>query len=131
MSNNQKVTIGFITNHRLPDKEDNKFLRIAKKIGVDLIVFNAAEKFDLDLIKENAKKCDLILNDEADYISLELAKSLETLGCKVIEVPKSFYYTEALVLRQIFANFSCFCESFSGICNSAWEISVEIAIFSN
>jgi len=89
-----KVTIGFITNHRLPDLEDKKFLRIAKKIGINLIVFNAALKFDLDLIKEDAKKCDLILNDEADYISLELAKSLEVLGCKVIEVSKSFYYTE-------------------------------------
>ncbi len=89
-----KTTIGFITNHRLPDKEDEKFLRIAKKVGVDVVVFNAAEDLNLEKIKEEAKKCDVILNDEADYLSLELAKTLEVLGNSVVELSKSYYYTE-------------------------------------
>lgn len=89
-----KTTIGFITNSRLPNIGDKKFKRIAKKIGIDLVVFNAAEEMDLEQIKKKARACDIIFNDEADYISLELAKSLEVLGNKVVELSKTFYYTE-------------------------------------
>ncbi len=89
-----KPTIGFITNQRLPAKEDEKFLRIAEKVGVNLIVFNAAEKINLKKIEKEASKCDIIFNDEADYIGLELAKTLETLGNKVLELSKTYYYTE-------------------------------------
>lgn len=89
-----KITIGFITNHRLLADEDEKFLRVAKKIGVNMVVFNAAEDFDLKQIKEKADQCDIILNDEADYLALELAKTLEVFGHKVVELSKSYYYTE-------------------------------------
>ena len=89
-----KPIIGFITNQRLPAKEDEKFLRIAEKVGVNLIVFNAAEKFNLRRIEREADKCDIIFNDEADHLGLELAKTLETLGYKVIELSKTYYYTE-------------------------------------
>lgn len=89
-----KITIGFITNHRLLADEDQKFLRVAKKINVNMVVFNAAEDLDLKQIKEKADKCDIILNDEADYLGLELAKTLEVLGYKVVELSKSYYYTE-------------------------------------
>ncbi len=96
-----KVTIGFITNSRLPNVEDNKFKRIAKKIGLDFIVFNAAEKMDLKQLEKKAKTCDIILNDETDYISLELAKTLEALGYRVSEVSKTFYYTEDKWLQYL------------------------------
>jgi len=89
-----RTTIGFITNHRFLADEDKKFLRIAKKVGINLVIFNAAEKFDIKELKKKAKKCQIIFNDEADYLALELAKSLEVFGCKVIEISKAFYYTE-------------------------------------
>ncbi len=89
-----KPTIGFITNQRLPAEEDKKFLRIAEKVGVNLIVFNAAEKINLKKLEKEADKCDIIFNDEADYIGLEWAKTLETLGNKVLELSKTYYYTE-------------------------------------
>jgi RimK family alpha-L-glutamate ligase len=88
------ITIGFITNSRLPNLGDKKFKRISKKLGIELIIFNVAEKMDLKEIEAKAKACDVIFNDEADYIGLELAKSLEVLGCKVVELSKTFYYTE-------------------------------------
>lgn len=89
-----KITIGFITNTRLPNIEDKKFKRLAKKVGVDLIVFNAAKGMNLPELEAKTKACDIIFNDEADYISLELAKTLETLGGRVVELSKTFYYTE-------------------------------------
>ncbi len=89
-----KTTIGFITNSRLPNIEDKKFKRIAKKLDIELIIFNVGEEIDLEQIKAKARLCDIILNDETDYISLELAKTLETLGYKVSELSKTFYYTE-------------------------------------
>ncbi len=88
------VTIGFITNHRLLTEEDERFLRLAKKVGVRLLIFNAADDFNLKRIESKAAKCAVIFNDEADYLSLELAKTLETLGGRVVEASQSFYYTE-------------------------------------
>lgn len=89
-----KVTIGFITNTRIPAIQDEKFLRISKKVGVNLIFINSTKDFNIEDIKEKAKECDIIYNDEADYISLELAKSLELFGHNVVELSKSYYYTE-------------------------------------
>lgn len=89
-----KVTIGFITNTRIPAIQDEKFARIAKKVGVNLVFINSTKDFDIEEIKKKAADCDIIYNDEADYISLELAKSLELFGHNVVELSKSYYYTE-------------------------------------
>jgi len=89
-----KVTIGFITNTRIPAIQDDKFSRISKKVGVNLVFINSTKDFNIEDIKEKAKECDIIYNDEADYISLELAKSLELFGHNVVELSKSYYYTE-------------------------------------
>jgi glutathione synthase/RimK-type ligase-like ATP-grasp enzyme len=90
----KKITIGFITNTRGPAIEDKKFARIAKQVGVDLVVINSTKDFDIEEIKKRAANCDIIYNDEADYVSLELAKSLELFGHNVVELSESFYYTE-------------------------------------
>jgi len=89
-----KIKIGFITNTRKPALEDKKFARIAKKVGVDLIVVNSTKDFDIKEIMDRVKECHIIYNDEADYVSLELAKSLETAGHRVVESSNSYYYTE-------------------------------------
>jgi glutathione synthase/RimK-type ligase-like ATP-grasp enzyme len=89
-----KIKIGFITNARKPELEDKKFARIAKKIGVDLVVVNSTRDFDIKEIIKKVKGCHIIFNDEADYVSLELAKSLELAGHRVVESSNSYYYTE-------------------------------------
>jgi RimK family alpha-L-glutamate ligase len=89
-----KVKIGFITNNRLVEDEDKRFFRLAQKAGVELVVFNAAKEINLEEMKEKTQSCDIILNDEADYISREVAKTLELLGKKIIEPTKIYYYTE-------------------------------------
>lgn len=89
-----KTTIGFITNARTPTIQDEKFCRLAKKVGVDLVFINSAKEFDIEEIKKKAADCDIIYNDETDYVSLELAKSLEYFGHNVVELSESYYYTE-------------------------------------
>jgi len=94
IKNMTPVKIGFITNNRLVEDEDKRFFRVAKKTGVELVVFNAAKEINLEEMKEKAATCDIILNDEADYISRELAKTLEFLGKKIIEPSITYHYTE-------------------------------------
>jgi len=89
-----KPTIGYITNSRIPALEDETFKRIAKKVGVNLVLINPTKDFDVDIIAEKAKDCDIIYNDEIDYLSLEIAKQLELAGFTVVETSRSYYYTE-------------------------------------
>lgn len=89
-----KPRIGYITNTRIPAVEDETFQRIAKKVGVDLVIINPAKDFDSDKIAEKVKDCDIIYNNEIDYSSLEIAKQLEFQGHKVVESSRSYYYTE-------------------------------------
>lgn len=97
----RKVTIGLIRNTRSKDRERSKFEKAAKKIGVELVVFNVAEKIDLDRLRSRAASCEIILNDEVDYISTELAKTLECLGHWVSEKTSTFYYTEDKWLQYV------------------------------
>ena len=89
-----KPTIGYITNTRIPAVEDETFQKIAKKVGVNLVIINPAKDFDAEKIAEKARDCDIIYNDEIDYSSLEIAKQLEFQGHKVVESSRSYYYTE-------------------------------------
>jgi RimK family alpha-L-glutamate ligase len=45
-------------------------------------------------IEEAIKRCDIVYNNSAEEFSLEIAKTIESLGKKVIEKPEVFYGTE-------------------------------------
>lgn len=89
-----KKVIGVIIDSAKLGDEEKAFLRIAKKNNIELVFFNAAEKIWRRELIEKAKKCSIIYNDTAEYIALELAKTLEELGKKVIDCSKIYYYNE-------------------------------------
>jgi len=90
----QEVKIGYIFDRNKPDVEEKIFLRLAKKKNIDLIMFNVEDFFNEDKIEEQIKKCDIVFNNTAGYFALELVKTIEALGKKVIESSEVYYYTE-------------------------------------
>lgn len=91
----KKTTIGFITNSRLLlDEEANRFKAVAEKMGIGLVLFNSADKMSLQDLEARAKECDIVYNDEGEYIAMELAKTLETLGARVVESSKALIIAE-------------------------------------
>lgn len=89
-----KNTIGVIINSSVFGKEEKILIRAAKKRKINLIFFNAAEKINYHNLIRKAKKCDIIYDDTSEDIALELAKTLELLGKKVVDASKTCYYSE-------------------------------------
>lgn len=90
----KKKTIGIISCSREIEKEGKLFLEIAKKKDVKVILINISDKFDISTFKRKVKKCDIIYCSVWDDFSVELTKTIEEWGIKVLESSKSYYYTE-------------------------------------
>jgi [lysine-biosynthesis-protein LysW]---L-2-aminoadipate ligase len=90
----KKITIGYIFYENRLRHDEKAFIKIAKKKGINLILINAYKGLTEDELKEEIKSCDVIFDNSAENASLEIAKTIEELGKKVIETSKSFYYDE-------------------------------------
>jgi len=90
----KKITVGCIFYETRLRKDEKAFLKIAKKKGINLIMINAYKGLTEDELKEKIKDCDIIFDNSAENASLEIAKTIEELGKKVIETSRSFYYDE-------------------------------------
>lgn len=90
----RKVVIGYIFGTAKPGEDERIFLRLAKRKGIEIVLFSTFDEADEKEIEEKAKRCDIIYNSNADDFALELAKTMEGLGKKVVDSPKAYYYTE-------------------------------------
>jgi len=90
----KKRTIGYIFDNRSLTKEDKFFINSAKRNNAELILFNLDKGSDEEEIKEKAKKCDIIFNNSAEEFAIEMAKTIEGLGKKVICSSKDYYNIE-------------------------------------
>jgi glutathione synthase/RimK-type ligase-like ATP-grasp enzyme len=90
----KKITIGYIFYETCPRKDEKAFLKISKKKGVKLVMINAYKDLSEDELKDKIKDCDIIYNNSAENEALEIVKTIEELGKKVIETSESFYYDE-------------------------------------
>jgi glutathione synthase/RimK-type ligase-like ATP-grasp enzyme len=87
-----KCVIGYIDD--TSGWEEKDFVKIAKTENVELVVFNMKEKFSEKELKEKADRCDIIYNDTSETLALEIVKTFEQMGKKVIEESNTFYYSE-------------------------------------
>jgi ribosomal protein S6--L-glutamate ligase len=85
-----KFVLGYIYTQRGFDKEDGFFIKLAGKKNIELVMFNTEEEIDKKTL-EVAKGCDLIFNNSVDEFAIELTKTFESFGKKVIE-PSEVYY---------------------------------------
>jgi len=89
----KNLTIGYLFYGKIGDDE-NAFIEEAQKRGHHLIFFNIAESIDEKELRRRAGKCDIIYNNSAEEPAIELSKSLEELGKKVIDSSYTYYYIE-------------------------------------
>jgi [lysine-biosynthesis-protein LysW]--L-2-aminoadipate ligase len=90
----KKIILGYIFNESRLGKDEKAFLKLSKKRGIKLVMINTAKDLDEDELKEKIRNCNLIFNNSAEDLSMEIAKTIEEMGKEVIEPSKSFYYDE-------------------------------------
>jgi len=86
--------IGYIYYNLEFSIEDKLFIKVAKKKGIELVFFNLEEEINEAEMEDKIKRCSVIYNNTEDLLGLELVKTFEELGKKVIEPSSVFYYTE-------------------------------------
>lgn len=90
----KKVSIGYIFNEENLTKDEKIFLELAKKKNINLVLLNTSKDLKEEELEEKIKKCDIFYNNSAEDFSLEIVKTIEELGKKVIDSSKKFYYDE-------------------------------------
>ncbi len=90
----KKKVIGYIFCDKSVGKDEKAFLKAAKKKNIDLVLFNTEDELTEKELEEKAKPCQIIFNNSAEEIAIELTKTLEEMGKRVIEPSKVYYYIE-------------------------------------
>jgi RimK family alpha-L-glutamate ligase len=89
-----KKRIGYIFWEVYKKKDEKAFEKIAKEKNIELTLFNVFRGINKEDIEEMVKKCDIIYNNSAEEFVIEIVKTLEGLGKKVVESSEAYYYTE-------------------------------------
>jgi glutathione synthase/RimK-type ligase-like ATP-grasp enzyme len=92
----KKITIGYLFNEPYLRTDEKIFLKVARDKNVNLIMFNTAKDLEEEgnKFKERIKQCDIFFNNSAEEFAIEIVKTIEELGKKVIEPSKEYYYEE-------------------------------------
>ena len=90
----KKLVIGYLYNGRGLGKDEIAFRKIAKKKKIDVIFINTSQYFTGMDLKEKIKGCNIIYNSSGDDFVIEIEKTVEELGSKIIDSTKAYYYTE-------------------------------------
>jgi RimK family alpha-L-glutamate ligase len=90
----EKVKIGYIFCERTHGPDEKAFLKLARKKGAELIMFNISKDINERQIEKKANKCDIVFNNSAEDFAIEVAKTIEEFGKKVIDSSRAYYYVE-------------------------------------
>ncbi len=90
----KKITIGYIFNEENLTKDEQLFLELAKKKNIELFMINTLKELDEEGLEDKLKKCKIFFNNSAEGMSMELVKTLEEFGKKVIDSSRGMYYKE-------------------------------------
>jgi len=93
----KKYTIGYVYPESDKSLDDKVLVRLLKK-RFNIILFPLEKQVDQKQIEDQAKLCKLIFNNAVyepfAWEAIELSKSFEEFGIKVINSSHSFYYQE-------------------------------------
>jgi glutathione synthase/RimK-type ligase-like ATP-grasp enzyme len=93
----KKYTIGYIYPESDICPADKVFIKLLKK-RFNLLLFPLEKQVEEEQIEEQAKSCKLIFNNAVyepfTWEAIELSKTFEEFGAKVINSSRSFYYQE-------------------------------------
>ncbi|MFH1588377.1 MAG: ATP-grasp domain-containing protein [Candidatus Diapherotrites archaeon] len=89
-----KTVLGYILSSTVLGEDEKIFLNLAKEKNIEVVLFNLEKDLGREKLMEDAEKCSVVFNSVAEGFGVELAKTIESFGTKVIEPSKTFYYSE-------------------------------------
>lgn len=89
----KKKVIGVLHSGKYVE-EERMFLEQGKKKDLQIKLINLSKKWNMNKLKEIVKKCDIIYNNTAEDYIIEIIKTIEEFGKRVIDSSKSYYYLE-------------------------------------
>ena len=91
----KKGELGILFDERQSLGEEEKiFVNLAKKKKIKLVMMNISKIKDEKEIKKKIKNCKVIFNNTGEGFGIEIAKTIEALGKKVVDSPKTYYFVE-------------------------------------
>lgn len=90
----KKLVIGYIFCERKPGKDEETFLKEARKRNIQLVMFNICKKINEKELERKARKCKVIFNNSAEDYAPEFVKTFEELGKKVVDSSITCYHSE-------------------------------------
>lgn len=91
---NKKKVIGYIYSGKNLGKDEKAFIKIAKQKNIELIMINISSDFSEDIIRNKLKDCKIVYCNTAEPFAIEIIKTLEEFGKKVIDSSESHLYIQ-------------------------------------
>jgi glutathione synthase/RimK-type ligase-like ATP-grasp enzyme len=89
----KKKVIGILYSGKFGEDE-RLFLEQGKKKELQIRMINLSKKWDINKLKGIVKKCDIVYNNTAEDYVIEIIKTIEEFGKKVVDSSRSYYYLE-------------------------------------
>ena len=90
----KKPVIGIIYSGRKFGKDEKIFSKLSKKKNIELKTINISKEIDEQQLHKKIINCDIIYNTTAEDFSIELIKTIEEWGKKIIDSSEAYYYIE-------------------------------------
>jgi glutathione synthase/RimK-type ligase-like ATP-grasp enzyme len=90
----RKCVLGYIHNEKVYNAEQKSFLKMAKKHNSEILFINIGEDLIENILEEKIKRCDILINRTDEILAIEVVKTAEALGKKVVDSSEAFYYKE-------------------------------------
>ncbi len=90
----KKKVIAILYSGKGLGRDEKIFLKLAKKKNIELIMINISKDIDELALAEKLKECKVVYNSTAEDFGVEYAKTIESLGKKIIDSPEAYYFTE-------------------------------------
>lgn len=90
----KKEVIGIIYSGNGPGKDEKLFQKLSKKKNIDLTLINIFKETNEQELKRLVEPCNILYNTTAEDFSVELTKTIEEWGKKIIDSSEAYYYAE-------------------------------------
>jgi len=90
----KKMVVGYIFSEKKLSKDEKAFIKQAKKKNISLVLINLLNSISEEELRKKIAPCDVVFNNSGEDFAIELIKTMEEMGAKVIEPSKSYYYCE-------------------------------------
>ena len=91
---NNVPIIGYIYSGQNLTSEEKIALTLEKKKNIELRMFNISKSIDIKKMYDEIEKCSVFYNSTGEDSAIEIVKTIEEMGKKVVDSSNSYYYIE-------------------------------------